>query len=72
MAAGLTIPVGVATGPTTRQQHKTRSIFSQLKEFKTCVREVAGSHWPSKLVLGNRYKCDHDIAIILVIHHKIR
>jgi len=70
MAAGLTIPVSVATGPTTRQEHKT--IFSHLKELKTCVREVAGSHWPSKLVLGNRYKCDHDIAIILVINHKIR
>jgi len=70
MAAGLTIPIGVATGPTTRQEHIT--IFSQLKELTTCVREVASSHWPSKLVLGNLHKCDHDIAIMLVINHKIR
>jgi len=70
MAAGITIPIGVATGPATRQEHIT--YFSQLKELKACVREVAGSHWPSKLVLGNRYKCDHDIAIILVINDKIR
>ena len=70
MAAGLTIPIGVATGPTTRQEHI--AIFSQLKELKTCVHEVAVGHWPSKLVLGNLHKCDHAIAIILVINHRIK
>ena len=70
MAAVLTIPIGVATGPTTRQEHVT--IISQLKELEMCVHVVAGSHWPSKLVLGNLHKCDRDIAIILVINHKIR